>query len=55
MIPKLIKSETEKSFDVKIEDVEKVLSENYYKEGSAQKSLEILKSLLAAVDKQKII
>ncbi len=46
MIPKLITPEREHSYDIKIEDVEKILSKNYNEQGSAQRATEKLKKLL---------
>lgn len=46
MIPKLITTEREKSYDVKIEDIEKILSKNFTEKGSAQRAAEKLKKLL---------
>ncbi len=49
MIPKLIMPKRERSYDIKIEDVEKILSKNYTEEGSAQRAAEKLKKLLDGI------
>ncbi len=49
MIPKLITPEREQSYDIKIEDVEKILSKNYMESGSAQRAAEKLKKLLDSI------
>lgn len=46
MIPELITNKREKSSEVKIEDVEKILSKNFYESGSAQRATETLRKLL---------
>lgn len=46
MKPNFVKWESEKSYDIKIEDVEKVLDKNYYEQGSAQRATEKLIQLL---------
>ncbi|MBR2967553.1 MAG: hypothetical protein IKC35_02090 [Clostridia bacterium] len=46
MKPQFDKWEAEKHYDIKIEDVEKVLDKSYYEQGSAQKATAKLKELL---------
>ena len=50
MQPKCDISEPEVSFDIKVEDVEKVLGKNYNEKGSADKAVKRLKQIL---DKMK--
>lgn len=51
MIPKPIVPEREQTYDVKIEDIEKILSENYTEEGSARRTTEKFKKLLEELGK----